>query len=1365
MNATPFETAMVGSRRVSGAIARSSRHACGVLVSLLLTIPSVVSAQVSTERGWLGQLPGHSNERVKDLRVKVIGGFLSVKRTRVGDRWKFHPELVPLRLSTHCTGSACSLRVSRGRNEYRHVSGSTPPRYVRRGRTITKTASGFRWERTDGQWIEYDSQGHATAFAKRTGVMATIERDPAGRLAGLRDRLGHRVIEYDYDGEGHIIRVTDYSGRAVHYEYTGDRLTRVRDVRGKVWSYEYSNNRLAASTDPEGLRLTYSYTSQGLVSSIKDQDGIGVEYKYDYDRNRRLYYVQERRSGGRIVERWYHLDDGLVRADLNGRTALRIRTDGNRRIMTDRNGNDTQVEIDSSDRITRVVFPDGSDIKREMTLFNLPRSVTNENGVTTRYEYDSRGNRTRMIEAFGRAEERVTEFEYDAFSRLVRRRQVASSQAQDRVVEFDYDDYGNRRRITDAEGNSYTLEYNVLGLPVRITDPRGKVWSRVYDAAGNLIERRDPNGGTVSYEYDGLGHATRITDEVGAVTELRYDDRHSLTRVTDALGGRWTYEYNGGGLVTRATDPEGRVIRYRYDADGRLTSIVDGAGNETEAAYSWRHAIAGGDPGRLERISYPTFRRERVYDARDRLVVETDVSRDGAIRLTTRFNYDPGGNLVMITEPDGTRTKFAYDALNRLTQQTLPAGRVIAFQRDPWDQLLRIVDSLGHATRALFDRNGRQTAEITPAGRTTSFLHDPAGNLQAVTDPRGASVNYFYDDAGRLVGEQSLAPGAQSAARTVTYGYNLRGDLMSYSDGSVSGTYTVDPLGRVLSMTTDFGPFAAGSQYSYYRNGLLRSVTGPDGITLAYSYDLANRLRAIDVSDLGTVSYTGYDWLVPTEIALPGGVTRHYEYDDFLRPTRILSLDAGGGVILDQRHTFDLRDRLTKRLTESGLYRYEYDAASRLTVADRPYSSESFVYDGADNRRPGDPETQAAWQYGPDNELQTTDGAAYSYDAAGNRIAAVTADEERHFSYDEYGRLARVTTATGQVLGEYAYDPFWRRTWKEVNGERTYFYYTDNGLTTEFDAAGTLRRSYGYEPESIWTTAPLYARDESGAHHYYHGDELGTPRRLTDTSGQVVWAAEYSSYGSAELSIADVSNPLRFPGQHYDKETGLAYNWHRYYDTSTGGYISPDPLGIAGDFNRYLYAGGDPVNLVDPLGLSFVGDAWRAVVRNGLGCAADAAVPVFGDDIADDVLHANQCSTACKIGKVVGIASGVWNLAKNVYLVAKGVTYLSRTSRAGGVPAGRGQLALLQQNRTLGRNAAARRAFWGSVEPRPTRIVKLGASLARRLGSPLDEDSLVNAQIVASALGTMGSAPGLGSKVNDLVSPFDPTYCSSECDD
>ena len=102
---------------------------------------------------------------------------------------------------------------------------------------------------------------------------------------------------------------------------------------------------------------------------------------------------------------------------------------------------------------------------------------------------------------------------------------------------------------------------------------------------------------------------------------------------------------------------------------------------------------------------------------------------------------------------------------------------------------------------------------------------------------------------------------------------------------------------------------------------------------------------------------------------------------------------------------------------------------------------------------------------------------------------------------------------------------------------------------------------------------------------YVHNDHLGTPQVITNKHQDIVWQAQYDPFGQATITTERIVNNIRFPGQYFDTETGLHYNYYRYYDPETGRYITSDPIGLSGGTNTYGYVGGNPANLSDPYGL------------------------------------------------------------------------------------------------------------------------------------------------------------------------------------
>jgi RHS repeat-associated protein len=333
---------------------------------------------------------------------------------------------------------------------------------------------------------------------------------------------------------------------------------------------------------------------------------------------------------------------------------------------------------------------------------------------------------------------------------------------------------------------------------------------------------------------------------------------------------------------------------------------------------------------------------------------------------------------------------------------------------------------------------------------------------------------------------------------------------------------------------------------------------------------------------------------------------------------------------LKERSRTDTANSTSKSKTET----FTYDDELRLTEVETEgilfNDKEAFTLDAVGNRTEYS-ESGNPWQYDENNRLTkigegncgSADTICYDYDAAGNRIKKTEGNKQSHYRYDTQNRLIEVnaiTNGTEQLIARYGYDLFNRRIWKEQHGDRagqaltqakrTYFFYSDEGLLAEEEqditlngdgsitanTQPTLIAQYGPKPDSEFTVGMLFikTKDSNGQDiiAYYHHDHLNTPIQATDKQGNVVWSANFNAFGRVSIttSTATVDKPtitsnLRFPGQYEDEETGLHYNWNRYYGPEEGRYIMADPIKLKGGFNIYAYAEGNPLGTIDPKGL------------------------------------------------------------------------------------------------------------------------------------------------------------------------------------
>lgn len=1006
-----------------------------------------------------------------------------------------------------------------------------------------------------------------TAVTDPLGHTSHATYDARGNQTSTEDALGN-TTESVYDSFDDLTEYTDAEGVTTTYEYDADGnllsastpLVGSEPPKSRTTTYSHEDEEhpgdITAATDPNGKTTHFTYDAAGNLKSTTDALGNKTTYTYDA-RGNQLTRVSPRGNPEEGEPAKYtttftydKAGNRLTATDpLGHERSWAYDPDGNLESETNTGGHTTSYGYDASNRLIEVEKPDG---QTEMTTYDEDGNVAERtDGLEhkTTYEYDTLDRLETKTDPLGRTTEyrhdragnlgmirepefQVTFFQYDEADELTN---VFYGDETTPNVEYGYDPNGRKVSMSDGTGES-TYEYDSLGRLRGVTDGHGDATSYDYDLAGNLTKIGYPNGKSVTRAYDDAGRLEQVSDWLGNTTSFAYDPDSDLEATTFPEG-------------------TGEVDSYSYDRAGRMDGVEMKQGPEALASLGYSRD----NLGRVEAMTsggLPGAGPEAFeYDEGNHLLQAGSEAfeYDGAGHLTeapgTTNTYDAAGQLK-----SGAGLAYHYDGRGRRTAAGAPTAEYVASFGSSGSENGQFqhpsgiaVDAGGHVWVA--DEENSRIEEFGAAGEylgqfgsegsepgqleePTDIAIDSEGHLW-VTDTGNGRIQEFNAEGEYL---SSFGP-AESEEEEATLSYRAEslaidsGDHIWVAD---SGNRQVREFSREGKLIKAFGEYGSEKGQIIEANAI---AIGPE-----------DEVWLVDYSNFRVDEFSPEGELI-REVGSLGSGNGQFE-----GPSAI-DVDGEGNVwVADEWNPrvqkFGPQGEYLGQFGERGTGEGQFEFGWHVGLA-VDQNGNVWVSD-TENAR------VQRWQIAEGGESAPT---AYEYDQAGNLIAVdrpasgESAAVEESYTYDGAG-LRAAETVSGSTR---------QLTWDQsgelpllLDDGYAYYVYGPDGLPIEQIVEGTAT--------------------------YYHHDQLGSTRMLTDASGEPTATFTYSAYGTPTGHTGTQKTPFSYAGQYTNAGSGLQYLRARVYDPATGQFLTKDPL-EALTRSTYGYAAGNPVNATDPSGL------------------------------------------------------------------------------------------------------------------------------------------------------------------------------------
>lgn len=749
----------------------------------------------------------------------------------------------------------------------------------------------------------------------------------------------------------------------------------------------------------------------------------------------------------------------------------------------------------------------------------------------------------------------------------------------------------------------------------------------------------------ISYTYDSQSRLVQFDgprDDVNDIFLLTNVKKNTRV-VTNPLGhvSQFTYDHNS--KLIRSEDPNGIVTKFTY-SNNFLSQVIWAAGTNAsktvEISRNFEGQISGlstSDGVHISQVRKDdgafTSLAQSLIDKIDEALAKDDFVELFSDRIGHSGRYFPES-----ISPEKTSQQI-FDERGRIISGVDEQGGLTSYSYDENDNISQVVDSRGVVSSFSYDGFGNVISEIMPDSGETTYKYDSAGNILERRYSNGVKHKFKYDALNRPI-KETFKKGNE--LKVILYRYdeceNGIGRVCAVRSDDMITRYTYNEYGDYKSVKVKHLDTSENetTRYAYGQGGRLKAIRYPTGLTVKYNYtaqglplnvkakfedgknkQTLNILNSINI-DTDTKNVMGFSFgnglsssmhysdegnllsqsLVKDRKTIDSS---NYSYDNRGNITKIQRLDAN----LNQSFNYDYLDRLTSEQRGFGegsnFVKYDYDSVGNRTRRESSNRVRKSTYDSNSNRMIKSGRKDYTYDDRGNMLFDGQEGRSYGYDIR-NRMNAFYKNDrlQATYKYNDTGQRIRKTLIRPAVEGD---------NYVTLNST-----YTPEGWLLS-EAGLRSKNEKSFVREYIWfnnrPVAQLERKIKANGKvdrvklSYIHTDHLKTPRSATNENGETVWSWESNAFGDAKADPdvdkdgRKVSIRLRFPGQYFDRESGLFYNNYRDYNPKLGRYMQADPIGLFGGINRYAYVLNNPLKYIDPLGLDACGPSANECVVTG----------------------------------------------------------------------------------------------------------------------------------------------------------------------